>query len=45
MLPTTFTRGIDRALHLLRLGGPYQRRLDRHLIAREENNHRQTMLS
>ena len=33
MLPTTtFTRGIDRALHALRLGGPYQRRLDRHAL-------------
>jgi len=32
MLPTTFTRGIDRALHAQRLGGPYQRRLDRHAL-------------
>ena len=29
---TTFTRGIDRALHALRLGGPCQRRLDRHAL-------------
>ena len=32
MLPTTTARGIDRALHALRLGGPYQRRLDRHAL-------------
>ena len=32
MLPTTTARGIDRALHAQRLGGPYQRRLDRHAL-------------
>ena len=32
MLPTTTARGIDRALHAKRLGGPYQRRLDRHAL-------------
>ena len=32
MLPTTTARGIGRALHAPRLGGPYQRRLDRHAL-------------
>ena len=32
MLPTTTARGIDRALHAQRLGGPYQFRLDRHAL-------------
>ena len=32
MLPTTTARGIDRALHAQRLGGPCQCRLDRHAL-------------
>ena len=32
MLPTTTARGIGRALHAPRLGGPHQRRLDGHAL-------------
>ena len=30
--PTPAARGIDRVSHAQRLGGPYQRRIDRHAL-------------